>query len=124
MNRETLARFAQIFFGLAFIAFGLNHFFSGNDMAAVVPDYLPGNKVLYVWLTGLAMLAAGLCFVIQRWMAVPGYLLGCLLLVFAFTIHLPNWLSENAALQSAGKAAFLKDVALAMAAFYMGSRTY
>lgn len=124
MNRLTIARFAQIFFGAAFIVFGLNHFLHGNDIAAGVPEILPGNKLFYVWLSGALMIIAGGCFVIQRWLTIPAFLLGALLLMFAFTIHLPNWLSTDTALQSIGKTSFLKDIALAMAAFYMGSRSF
>lgn len=50
---------ARLFFGVAMIVFGIQHFLYVGFLASLVPHYLPGHH-LWVLATGLALIAAGL----------------------------------------------------------------
>jgi uncharacterized membrane protein len=54
----TGAELARRLYGLAMIAFGAAHLAYVKETAALVPAWLPGH-VVWVWLTGLAYIAAG-----------------------------------------------------------------
>ena len=49
----------RLFFGLAMIVFGIQHFLYVRFLATLVPRYLPGHH-LWILGTGLALIAAGL----------------------------------------------------------------
>jgi len=102
---------ARSMYGVPMIFFGFNHFTKAGFMAGVVPSYVPGG-VFWVYLTGLALIAAGLSIVAGRVAWLAGPLLALLLMVFVLTVHLPGVLAggEGAMMATLG---LLKDLALA-----------
>jgi uncharacterized membrane protein len=95
---------------LPFIVSGAMHFVAGAQMAAIVPSWLPGG-VLWVYLTGLALVAGGVGLWTRR-LAMPAALgLAALMVVFALTVHLP--LLGNEAMRQMAMVGFLKDLGLA-----------
>ena len=52
-------RIAQVFYGLALVAFGVAHLAYVRDTAALIPDWLPAH-VAWVYMTAATYLAAGL----------------------------------------------------------------
>ena len=101
---------ARSVFALVFAVFGIFHFMNGPAMAGMVPSYIPGG-VFWVYLTGLALLAAAVSLIIQKY-AYWGMLgLAAMLFIFVLTIHLPQLGSNQAAMPN-----LLKDLALAAAA--------
>lgn len=78
---------ARVLFVTPFVAFGFGHLTSADAMAGMVP--VPGG-VFWVYFTGVAMLAASVSIVWGRLATIAAPLLALLLLVFAFTLHLPN----------------------------------
>ncbi|MBD3241974.1 MAG: DoxX family protein [Chitinivibrionales bacterium] len=109
----TLTSVGRIAYALPFGVFGIIHLISAGAMAAVVPDWIPGS-VLWVILSGLALLAACVAIASQRyvWQAALG--LAALLGLFIVTVHLPGLFDPprmRLALTS-----LLKDTALAGAA--------
>jgi uncharacterized membrane protein len=56
---ERGAQLARWIFGVALIAFGIAHFAYIRDTAALVPSWLPAH-VTWVYITGIAYVAAGL----------------------------------------------------------------
>lgn len=110
-----LSKGGRYLFALPFAIFGLFHFMSAGDMAGMVP--LPG-AVFWVYLTGVALLAAALSLIIEKKVRLAGLLLGIMLLIFVLSIHLPAVMGE------AGDAAMpnlLKDLSLAGAAWFIAS---
>jgi len=95
--------------------FGIFHFMNGSAMAGMVP--VPGG-VFWVYLTGLALLAAGVSIMTGKMAGLATTLLGVMLLIFALTIHLPAVMSaaDQMAMQ-ASMTNMLKDTALAGGAF-------
>lgn len=102
---------ARVLYGLPMAIFGLFHFTSANDMAGMVPSFIPGG-VFWVYLTGLALILAALAIIIQKKARLACLLLAAMLIIFVLTIHLPG-LGEN---MQASMPNLLKDTALAGAA--------
>lgn len=93
-----------------FLVSGAMHFAAGAQMAGAVPSWVPGG-VIWVYLTGAFLLAGGLGMWTKR-LAVPAAVgLAALMLVFAFTVHVPAMANE--AMQQFAMAGFLKDLGLA-----------
>jgi putative oxidoreductase len=101
---------ARILFGFVIIVFGLFHFLLGEKMAGAVPSFLPGG-VIWVYITGLALAAGGLAFVLEQKMKLAGYLLALMLVLFIVLVHVPKVGEDPNAIGQ-----ILKDLGLAMGA--------
>ena len=101
-------------YALPFVVFGGMHMMMGPNFTGMVPAWMP-MKIILVYLTGLGMIAAGISIVTGKQKLLAGLGLGAMLLVFVFTIHIPNIMGgqDMTALPN-----LLKDLALAGAAFY------
>ncbi len=108
----------RILYGLPLLVFGLLHFVGAQMMAGMVPAFVPGG-ILWVYITGVALILAALAIMVNRMAALASLLLGILLLSFALTIHLPMLMGgDQAAMPN-----LLKDLSLAGAAFYIYATT-
>ncbi len=103
---------SRILYGAPLIVFGLLHFMNSQGMSGLVPPYLPA-PVVWVYITGAALILAGGAIIVNRKAKLASLLLGVMLLIFALTIHLAGFLGGN----QASLSQFLKDTALAGAAF-------
>ena len=92
---------------LPFAMFGLGHFGNAEAMSGMVP--IPGGAI-WVYITGVAMVAAVVSFAIGKFDKLAAVLLAVLLLIFALGMHLPSMLGGN---MQAAMPNFLKDLALA-----------
>ena len=99
---------ARILFALPFGIFGVLHFVGASKMAMMVPPYVPGG-VLWVYLTGLALIAACIAFIIEQQVYTAGLCLAALLVVFVLTVHVPGLMGP---MMEMSMMAMLKDVAL------------
>ena len=101
-------------FAIVFIIFGLLHFIGGESMAGMVP--IPGGAI-WVYITGVAMLAAGVSFIIKKYDYLAGLLLAALLVIYVLSIHLPSLMGGNEMSMSQ----VLKDLALAAGALMVAN---
>jgi uncharacterized membrane protein len=115
MKSPLATRLAEIIFALAMGFFGVLHFMNVDAMSALVPDSIPGDGKIWIYITGGGLIAAALAIIINKLRTVACYLLALMLLIFVFTIHLQAALDGN-------PGSLLKDTALAMAAIIIGSR--
>ncbi len=69
------------------LGFGIKHLLDGPDLAGMVPAFFPGG-IVWIYLTGLAMLLAVASALLGRWDKLAFTLAGIMILVFALTIHL------------------------------------
>ncbi|NQV14087.1 DoxX family protein [bacterium] len=104
-NLNTIGRYL---FTVPFALFGIMHFFSASQMAGMVPTWVPGG-ILWVYLIGLALVAAAVSFVIQKKTYLAGLLTATLLFVFVFTIYIPALIGGDMMAMSG----ILKDIGLA-----------
>jgi putative oxidoreductase len=78
---------ARVLFGLPFIGFGIGHLLNGAKMGGMVP--IPGG-VIWIYVTGVAMLLAGIA-AITKFMGKPAMLLlALLLLIYIVLLHVPT----------------------------------
>lgn len=104
---------ARVLYAVPFGIFGLMHLMAGGEMAGYIPSWLPGG-VFWVYLTGLALIAACVSILIQKHARLASILLALMLGIFVLTLHIPGLMNE--ATMQMSMAALLKDIALAGAA--------
>jgi putative oxidoreductase len=101
-------RVARLLFAIPFGIFGIIHLMNADSLLGMVPEFIPGG-IVWVYLTGLAFLAASFSIVSQRQVRMASLLLALMLLIFAVTVHLPAVMDGNpSALPN-----MLKDLSLA-----------
>ena len=111
MNHSILkiSALGRFLFSIPMVIFGLFHFINAKAMAGMVP--IPG-VVFWIYLTGFALVAAGISISIQKFDDWASLLLAILLIIFAITISLPSVLSGGEMVQM-HTTNLLKDMALA-----------
>ena len=119
---NSLRTLGHYLYALPFAVFGLFHFMNASSMAGMVP--LPGG-VFWVYLTGVALIAAAVSFLIGKKVKLAGTLLGIMLIIFVLSIHLPGVIgADSPQAMQMSMSSLLKDLALAGAAFFIaGSHT-
>jgi uncharacterized membrane protein len=105
--------FARILYALPFVVFGINHFINATDMQHIVPSFFP-LRIYWVYLTGAALIAAGLSIITKIQAKLAALLLALMLAVFIVTIHIPGLFNEQTWQMS--MISLLKDLSLAAAA--------
>jgi uncharacterized membrane protein len=110
----------RVVYALPFAVFGLFHFMNASQMAGMVPAWIPGGQVLWVYLTGVALLAAAGSFIVNRQVKAAGIALAVLLLSFVLFVHAPGLANEATAQMAMPN--LLKDLALAGGALLLAGR--
>lgn len=113
---KNLGFIGKLLYALPLAVFGSFHFMSAQDMKGTVPGYFPA-PVFWIYLTGLALLLAAIAIIINKKAKLATLLLGIMLLCFAVLIHFPGFLEQA----QPDSAMFLKDTALAGAAFFLSA---
>lgn len=111
---STLGKTGRFLFAIPFAIFGMMHFMMGGQMAEMVP--IPGG-VFWVYLVGIALLAASVALIMQKQAKLATLLLGIMLVIFALGIHLVAVMGGDQMAMSN----LLKDLALAGAAFFISA---
>ncbi len=86
--------------------FGLGHFMATEKLATYVP--IPGGAI-WVYITGICLIAGAVGLFVPQVAKLSGVLLGALILIFALSMHLPNWINGVALADQN----FFKDLAIA-----------
>ena len=88
----TLANIGRIFFGIAAVVFGVDHFLALDLIASLVPGWMPWHLFL-ASLAGAAMIAAGVG-ILTKWIGGLGaFGLGIVFMLFVLTLHVPRVLA-------------------------------
>jgi uncharacterized membrane protein YphA (DoxX/SURF4 family) len=87
----TAARWA---FGLSCIVFGVTHYLSVPQVAALVPKWLPPSPALWAILTGTGFVLAGIAILVQVLDRLAARLLAAQLLIFSALVCLP-WIFQD-----------------------------
>lgn len=120
MNSFLTYRIGRLLFALPFGIFGIIHFYTASDTVFMVPDFIPGG-IVWVYLTGIALIGACVCIVAQIRVRLVSLLLALMLLIFALSVHLPEILAGTQnALPNLLKDLSLSGGALFLAALYEG----
>jgi putative oxidoreductase len=86
---NQLTSIGKFLYLIPFFFFGVGHLTGANDMKGMVPSYLPGG-VLWVYLTGLAMLGFVVATMLGKFDKLAAVLLAIMLIIFACVVHLPQ----------------------------------
>jgi len=114
MKKIIPTRLATMLYAFAMGTFGVLHVMNAETMAVIVPDYMPGGGRLWVYITGIALIAGAFAILINKFTRPACYLMAFMLLVFVFLLHLKPAMDGN-------MGNLLKDSALAMAAIIIGN---
>lgn len=109
---KAVSTIGRIMYSLPILVFGMMHLMMGGKMAGMVPAFIP-DGVLWVYVTGVALVVAGISIMIGKMAKMAGLGLAMLLLIFVMTIHIPMVMSGNDAMMQMGMSNMLKDLALA-----------
>ena len=85
-----LERLCILAYGVCAVAFGFNHFFALEQTAALVPGWIPPNRMFWAVATGVFHAAAGLAILSGVQSLLAARLLGCMMLGFSAFVWLPN----------------------------------
>lgn len=107
-------RLAEMLYALIMGFFGVAHFMNVDKMSGAIPEYMPGDGKIWIYVTGAALIAAALAILINKFKTLACYLLAAMLLIFVFTLHLQPAINGD-------PGSLLKDTALAMAAIIIGN---
>ena len=107
---------AKILFAVPMLLFGIMHFMNAGAMSGMVPGFLPA-PVFWVYLTGLALVAASVSIMTGYKTRLASLLLALMLASFVLLIHLPGVMNPDTWQMS--MPSLLKDTALAGAALFI-----
>ncbi|MFY0600632.1 MAG: DoxX family protein [Cyclobacteriaceae bacterium] len=113
---NNLGFIGKLLYALPMAMFGFFHFMGAEGMKGMVPSFLPG-AVFWVYLTGVALVLAAVAIIIGKKAKLATTLLGVMLLSFALLLWLSGFIDQA----QPDASMFLKDTALAGAAFFMSS---
>jgi putative oxidoreductase len=117
---KSLTSIGRIILAVPFVLFGLNHLIHAQAMQGMVPSFVPGG-IFWIYFTGLALIAAGVAMIAQKYAKLAGLLLAGLLLTFIVTLHLPGLFVQQT--QQMAMVGLLKDMALAGGALMVAGTT-
>jgi putative oxidoreductase len=123
MNNTNISKIGVILYALVIGFFGVNHFLNANGMAPMVPSFFPGG-VFWIYLTGVALIAAAISFLTGKQTRLAGILLAVFLIIVVLTVHIPAVIhapDENAARFPMTN--LIKDTGLAAAALMIAGRS-
>lgn len=105
MNNLTAT--GRIIFGIPFILFGVGHLLNASSMGGFVP--IPGG-VIWIYVTGIAMILAGLAAITKIQGKLAMLLLALLLFIYIAAIHVPNLMKPET--MQMGMMGLYKDMGL------------
>jgi uncharacterized membrane protein YphA (DoxX/SURF4 family) len=95
---DKILPFGRLFFAMPMGVFGTEHLVDSADIAALVPSWIPAH-LFWTYLVGVALIAAALSIILNKYARLAATLLGCMLLVFVALVHIPNIVAEHGARQ-------------------------
>ncbi len=87
-----LILFGRLLFGISMIVFGVQHFMYASFLATLVMAWIPAH-LFWIYLTGTAMVAAGLAITTAIQARLAGILLGVMFLLWVMLLHTPRVLA-------------------------------
>lgn len=100
-------------FAVPLIIFGLLHYAGAQEMAGMVPSYMPFGGLFWTYASGTSLILAGISIIIRVLDLISCLSLAGTLIAFVLMVHVPNAMSDNAMLKTMGTVSALKDIMLA-----------
>jgi len=86
---DKIMPFGRLFLAIPLAVFGTEHFTSTGNIADIVPRWIPAHT-FWVYLVGIALIAAALSITVQIQSPLAATLLGATFFSFVLLIHIPN----------------------------------
>lgn len=91
---DKIMPFGRLFLAIPLAVFGTEHLTSAADIAnIIVPRWFPAHE-FWVYLVGIALIAAALSITVQIQSPLAATLLGAMLFSFVLLIHIPNIIAQ------------------------------
>jgi hypothetical protein len=87
LNKVTAS--GPYLFAISLLVFGSIHFVVARFIASLIPAWIPGS-LFWAYLTGTALIAAGISIAIRRLDQWAGFLLGVMFLLWVVLLHSPR----------------------------------
>lgn len=115
---------ARWIFALPFVMFGISHLMNADKMAGIVDGKFPGDARMWVYVTGVCLVASGIAIAIKKFDRIAALGLALMLFVFIAVIHAPGLSESNEMTKMLSMVGLLKDMSLAGGALtYAGLAT-
>ena len=86
---RKLIPLGTILFALTIISFSIDHFVYAHEAADYVPAWVP-NHVMWLYITGSALLAAGIAILFDIKRKLGATLLGVMIFIWVIILHIPR----------------------------------
>jgi uncharacterized membrane protein len=116
---DKILPFGRLFYAIPMGVFGTDHLIDAKDIARIVPSWMPLH-IFWVYLVGIALIAAALSIILEKHARLAATLLGCMFLLFVVLIHIPNIVATHGA--RLFWAIGLRDIAFSGGAFALAGR--
>ena len=126
LNPSRLMQIGRICYSITIVEFGIDHWLYA-DVLGLPPPWIPGDKIIWLKFTGVALVAAGVGIATKIWIRPAAFALSAIIFIWIFTLHIPlavmnphghhgnEWASAADALGYSG-------IALMIGCFYSRSR--
>jgi uncharacterized membrane protein len=116
---DKILPFGRLFYAIPMGVFGTFHLTNTADVARIVPSWMPLHT-FWVYLVGIALIAAALSIILEKHAWLAATLLGCMFLLFVVLMHIPNIVATHGA--RLFWAIGLRDIVFSGGAFALAGR--
>jgi putative oxidoreductase len=106
-------KMARWIFSFPFVIFGICHLMNADKMAGLVDGKFPGDARMWVYVTGICLIASGVAIAIQKFDRIAALGLALMLFIFIAVIHAPGLSESNEMSKMLAVVSMLKDLSLA-----------
>jgi uncharacterized membrane protein len=92
---DKIVALGAVCFAVPISVFGTEHFTAAKILAGMVPGWIPGH-LFWALFVGACLMSSALSIVVRKYAGVAAGLLGLMILLFVFLIHIPNIVSAPA----------------------------
>jgi uncharacterized membrane protein YphA (DoxX/SURF4 family) len=90
---EKFIPYGSIFFSITMISFGIDHLLYTAQIAKLVPTWIP-NPVFWTYIAAVALIGSGIAIVLKIKLRLIANLLGIMIFLWIFFIHIPRAIAE------------------------------
>ncbi len=85
---SRLIQLGHIFFSLAILSFGLDHFIYAKEAAGYIPSWIP-NHMFWIYFAGVPLVGSGLAIILKIKVRIIAALLGIMIFTWLVILHIP-----------------------------------
>ncbi|MBC6992377.1 DoxX family protein [Hymenobacter sp. BT491] len=110
----------RIFFSITVLVFGVTHFLYVQYVAPLVPRWIP-FPIFWTYFAGVALIGAGSAIILGRKRREVAFLLGTMLFLWVFLVHLPSAIAHPSPVPGGAISSLLEAVAYSGTAFLIAA---